>query len=185
MRLPYNPAVLNISLFRLLLPFLAIFVFSGCGYNFYGVSSTARIAPAESLWVANIANTTVSPKAQTLIRRALYESGGRIRGLSPADEEKSADLVISGRIVSYALKAISYNREDKAVEYRLTLAAELEIRRKNEATPFWRGAMKGEQDFPVEKNFDVAYQHNAEEAAAAAVSRILAEKFFAALEQNY
>jgi hypothetical protein len=83
------------------------------------------------------------------------------------------------------LQAISYNAADQAREYRLLLVVELELKRKGELTPFWKGTVKSEQDFPVDRNNNLAFQRNAEEAALTAASRSIARKFLTAVEQNY
>jgi len=78
------------------LPFIA-----GCGYHFAGTAGN-RIATDQSVWVAFIVNETISPTAQTVIRRALYEECHAMRGLYPADKEATADLRVRGKLTSYS-----------------------------------------------------------------------------------
>ncbi|OGT98014.1 MAG: hypothetical protein A2079_03535 [Geobacteraceae bacterium GWC2_48_7] len=163
---------------------LALLFLSGCGYTLSG-SAANRIADGQTLWVAFISNETTSPTAQTVLRRALLEEAHQLCGLVPSGSEASSDLHISGVLRSYSLQAISYNAADQAREYRLLLVVELELKRKGELTPFWKGTVKAEQDFPVDRNNNLAFQRNAEEAALTAVSRSIARKFLTAVEQNY
>lgn len=163
---------------------LSLLFLSGCGYTFSG-SAANRIADGQSLWVSFISNETVSPFAQTVLRRALLEESQQLRGLVPSADQGGADLHISGVLRSYSLQAISYTAADQAREYRLFLAAELELKRKGELKPFWKGTIKAEQDFPVDRNNNLAFQRNAEEAALIAASRSIARKLLAAIEQNY
>ncbi len=155
---------------------------AGCGYRFAGTAGN-RIATDQSVWVAFIVNETISPTAQTVIRRALYEECHAMRGLYPADKEATAELIVRGKLTSYTLKAISYTAIDQAKEYRLLISVDLELHRKGETAPVWKGLSKASQDFPA--STDLALQHNAEEAALEAASRTLARKFLVSVEQAY
>lgn len=161
---------------------LCTFLLAGCGYRFAATSGN-RIATGQSIWVAFIANTTASTTAQTVIRRALYEESHALRGLQPSANEASADLRVTGRVVSWGNTAISYSAIDQAKEYRLTLNVELELNRKGEATPLWKGVLQASQDYPAAS--DLAQQRNAREAALEAASRILAQKLLTAVEHSY
>ena len=155
---------------------------AGCGYHFSG-SGGNRLASGQSLWVSFIGIEIDSPSAQTVLRRSLLEECHAVRGLSPAASQATADLRIAGHLRSYATRAISYTALDLVKEYRLTVEVELEIFRKGETTPFWKGSLQSYQDFPA--NVDLALQRSAEEAALTAASRILAQKLMTAVEQSY
>jgi len=161
---------------------LILLMLTACGYHFSG-SSANRLASGQSLWVAFIGVEADTPSAQTVLRRSLLEESHALRGLSPAASEAAADLRITGRFRSYAAQAVSYSALDQVKEYRLTIEAELELFRKGETTPFWKGTLQSYQDFPA--NTDLAKQRSAEEAALAASSRILAQKLLTAVEQSY
>ena len=155
---------------------------SGCGYRF-SASGDNRIASGQSLWVAFIANDTVSPTAQTVLRRALLDEFQAMRGAVPAGSQSNGMLQIGGAFRSYTNTGISYSAIDRVREYRLTISAELEIRRRGETAPFWKGVLQASQDYPA--NSDLALQHNAEEAALEAASRKLSRKLITTLEQTY
>ncbi len=159
-----------------------LFLLSGCGYHLAG-SAGNRLASGQSLWVPFIANESVSPTAQTVIRRALLEESHAMRGLYPASSQADAELSVSGTLRSYTTRAISFTSIDHAREYRLTIEVELELRRKGIATPLWKGTLQAFQDYPASSNLSL--QHSAEEAALAGASRILAQKFLTAVEQSY
>jgi outer membrane lipopolysaccharide assembly protein LptE/RlpB len=162
--------------------FICMFVVGGCGYRFAATSGN-RLAAGQSIWVASIANTSSSMTAQTVIRRALYGESHALRGLHPSDSEASADLRLKGKLVSYSNTAVSYTALDQAKEYRLTISVELELTRKGDKVPLWKGVLQASQDYPV--STDLAQQRNAEEAAFESASRTLAQKFLTAVEQSY
>lgn len=159
-----------------------LFLLAGCGYHVTG-SAENRLAPGQSLWVAFIVNETISPSAQTVIRRALLEEGHAMRGLSPAGSQGEGDLQLSGTLRSYSRRAISYTALDRVKEYRLTIDVELELHRKGGGAPIWKGMLQSSQDYPAAT--DLALQRSAEEAALAAASRILAQKLLTSVEQSY
>jgi outer membrane lipopolysaccharide assembly protein LptE/RlpB len=169
-------------IFRLLSVLLVLLFMSACGYHFSGETAN-RLATGQSLWVSFIRIEIDSPSAQTALRRALLEESHALRGLYPADSAAAADLRIKGALRSYATRAMSYSALDQVKEYRLTVEVDLELSRKGETTPFWKGTIQGYQDYPA--NTDLALQRSSEEAALAAASHILAQKFLMAVEQAY
>ena len=168
--------------FRLVTVLVVLLFLSACGYHFAG-SAANRLAAGQSLWVSFITIEIDSPSAQTVLRRALLEECHALRGLYPADRAANADLRMKGSLRSYTARAMSYTALDQVREYRLTVEVELELFRKGETTPLWKGTLQSYQDFPANK--DLALQRSAEEAALAAASHILAQKFLMAVEQAY
>lgn len=153
-----------------------------CGYRFSG-SAANKLASGQSIWVSFIGIEIDSPSAQTALRRSLLEEGHALRGLYPSGSQATADLRVSGRLRSYTTGAVSYSAQDLNREYRLTIEVELELFRKGETAPFWKGTLQSSQDYPA--NSDLALQRSAEETALTAASRILAQKLLMAVEQSY
>jgi outer membrane lipopolysaccharide assembly protein LptE/RlpB len=167
---------------RVLLLALLLATAAGCGYHLTN-SQPGRFGAARTVWVPFFVNESISPTAQTVLRRAFYEELHALRGLSPAAAAESADLVMKARLVSYSSKAVSYSAIDQAREYSLNLNVELEIAGKGESVPLWKGQIQGSKQYPA--NADLALQRNAEEQALDAAARIIAHKFISALEESY
>lgn len=155
---------------------------TACGYQFAG-SSANRLTAGQSLWVSFIGIEIDAPSVQTVLRRSLLEECHAMRGLYPSGSEATADLRVTGHLRSYASQPVSYTALDLVKEYRLIIDVELELFRKGATIPFWKGTLKGYQDYPA--NTDLAIQRSAEQAALAAASRMLAQKFLSAVEQSY
>jgi len=168
--------------FRLLLSLVLVWTLTGCGYQLTN-SSSGQLVAGQKLWVPFIGNESVSPTAQTVLRRALYDESHALRGLVAADSEASADLFVKGRLVSYSTKAVSYSAADRAREIRLTLDVELELYRRGETTPIWKGMLQASRTYPTNDN--LALQRNAEESALDSAARLIAGKFVSAVEQNF
>lgn len=171
-----------ITRFRLLPLLLFIFVLAGCGYHLTN-SPAHRLTAGQQIWVPFIGNESISPSAQTVLRRALYAESHALRGLTPSSNESAADLIVKGRLVSYTNTVTSYSAIDQVRSYRLAISVELEIYRKGEAAPYWKGVLNAAKEYPA--NIDLALQRNAEESALDAASGIIAQKFISAIEQSY
>jgi outer membrane lipopolysaccharide assembly protein LptE/RlpB len=167
--------------FALLLPLILILL-TGCGYHLTN-SATQRLTTGQQLWVPFIGNESVSPSAQTVLRRALYEECHALRGLVPSASEGSAGLIMKGKLMSYSNGTVSYSAIDRVRLFRLTISVELELYRKGETVPLWKGVLDAAKDYPA--NIDLALQRNAEESALDAASRIIAHKFISAAEHSY
>lgn len=173
------------ALFALL---AAMLLLAGCGYR-PAATAGNRLGPNHRLWVTFIANDTVSPTAQTVLRRALLEEAHSMRGIPPAAGSGEADLLVSGSVRSYSSQVISYgdleqdHKYDRAREYRLTISVELELRSTEDRSLTWKGTLQAFQDYPA--NADLALQRSAEEKALAAASRKIAQKLLLSLEQSY
>jgi outer membrane lipopolysaccharide assembly protein LptE/RlpB len=162
---------------------LALLVFvSACGYHVTGQTGS-RLATGQSLWVSFIGIEIDSPSAQTVLRRALLEECHALRGLQPSGSAAAADLNIKGSLRTYATRPMSYTALDQVREYRLTVEVELELYRKGEVKPLWKGIIQSYQDYPANK--DLSLQRSAEEAALTAASHLLAQKFLMSVEQAY
>lgn len=156
---------------------------AGCGYHLTKSQPSRQFDAARTIWVPFFSNESVSPSAQTVLRRAFFEEFHALRGLNPAGSEAAADLAMKARIISYSSRAVSYNALDQAREFTLSLNVELEIIRKGNSLPLWKGQVQGSKQYPA--NRDLALQHNAEEQALDAAARIIAHKFISALEESY
>ena len=170
------------SWFRLLVLALLLSTAAGCGYHLT-YSRSGRLGNEQNIWVPFFGNESISPTAQTVLRRAFYDEFHAVRGLNPATGEETADLVMKARMISYSGKAVSYSAIDQTKEYNLSLNVELEIARRGQASPLWKGQIQGEKQYPA--NSDLALQRNAEEQALDAVARIIAQKFISAVDESY
>lgn len=170
---------------RMSLPALLLLLMmavSGCGYH-ATIPQSRQLGGHQRVWVPFFANESISPTAQTVLRRAFYDELHALRGLDPADSEQNADLVVKARLVSYSSRAVSFNVLDQARQFSLALDVELEITKKGETVPLWKGQVQGSQQYPANNN--LAFQRNAEDQALDAAARIIAHKFISSLEESY
>jgi outer membrane lipopolysaccharide assembly protein LptE/RlpB len=161
---------------------LLLLLTSGCGYHLTNHHSDRQL-DAKTIWIPFFGNESVSPVAQTVLRRSFYEEFHAQRGLTPAANEAAADLTVQSRLLSYSNKATSYSYFDKAVTYIVVVEVELALFKNGEKAPFWKGRLSTEKQYPANSN--LAVQRNAEDQALDAASRIVAQKLISALEETY
>jgi len=163
---------------------LLLFI-AGCGYRFTADQGT-RLAAGQTVWVPFLKNSTVYPNASVVLKRVLFEQFSALRGITPAVSEETGNLWLEGSVTGYSAVVVSYSTGDTAKEYRLTLSADISVRRKgdsSDAVPVWKGSLSAWQDFPVATTIEL--QRNSEDAALAAAARKLAQKLIWQMEQNY
>ncbi|MFZ4856407.1 MAG: LPS assembly lipoprotein LptE [Desulfuromonadaceae bacterium] len=167
---------------KILLCTLILVTLSGCGYHLTN-SPTNRKENFQNIWVPFFSNESISPTAQTVLRRAFYDELHALRGLNPAKSPESADLSMKAKLISYSSGAASYSAQDQVREYKLYLSVELEAYKKGQLLPVWKGQIQSSRQYPAHN--DIALQRNAEDQALDAAARILAHKFITAIEESY
>ena len=167
---------------RIALVTLMLVTLTGCGYHLTN-SQANRKQSFQNIWIPFFSNESISPTAQTVLRRAFYDEMHALRGLNPAENQESADLSMKAKIISYSSTAVSYNALDQVREYKLSLNVELEAYKKGQILPLWKGQVQGSRQYPA--NTNLALQRNAEEQALDAAARTIAHKFITAIEETY
>lgn len=160
-------------------------VLAGCGYRFTADSGT-RLLPGQAVWVPYFKNATVYANGSVALKRAIFEQFAEQRNIMPAAAPDKGDLVLEGVLTGYSNNVVSYSAIDTAQEYRLTISAEITVRKRGETAntkPLWKGTLTAWQDYPVSAT--VEFQRSSEDAALTAASRKLAQQLIWQMEQNY
>ena len=160
-------------------------VLAGCGYRFTADSGT-RLPAGQTVWVAYVQNNTVYPAASVALKRALFDQFAALRGIMPAATPAEGDLLVEGTLTGYGAGNASYTAADIVREYRLTVSAEITVRRKADdktVSPLWKGTVSAWQDYPVAATIE--QQRSNEDGALQAASRKLAQQVIWNLEQGY
>ena len=164
---------------------LATLLVCGCGYRFTADSGT-RLAPGQTVWVPFFKNATVYANASVALKRALFEQFAEQRAIMPAATAEQGDLLLEGTLTGYGAGVVSYSAADTAKEYRLTVSAEIKVRKRGaakESKPLWKGTVSAWQDYPVAATVEL--QRSSEDAALTAACRKLAQQLIWNLEQQY
>lgn len=161
---------------------LILITLTGCGYHLTN-SPSGNKQNYQNIWIPFFSNESISPTAQTVLRRAFYDEVHALRGINPAENRETADLSMRATLLSYSSSAVSYSARDEVREYKLSLNVELEVFKKGQPVPLWKGQLQSSRQYPA--HLDIALQRNAEDQALDAAARILAHKFISAIEESY
>ena len=125
---------------------------------------------------ANVGATLTESLVEEFARR----SGGKVTS------EESADLVLSGTVLSYTTSAVSYTALDTVKEYRAVINVEAILIEKKTQKVIWKGTLSWNQDYPANTNFTlqqsgidtIALQQNSEEAAIQEICKKIALQLY-------
>lgn len=171
--------------YRFLALLAVIAVLSGCSYRF-SVDQSSKLTPGQTIWVPYFKNSTVFANASVVLKRAIFDQFAAQRGILAAATPEEGDLWLEGSLTGYGASVASYTALDTAKEYRLTVSADVILRRKGDtkdSKPVWKGTVSAWQDYPVSSTIEL--QRNSEEAALAAAARKLAQQLIWQIEQDY
>lgn len=158
---------------------------AGCGYRFTA-DSGSRLAAGQTVWVPYFKNATVYANASVALRRAIFEQFSEQRNIMPAAAPDQGDLILEGALTGYGNGVVSYSAVDTAMQYRLTITADVTVRKRGDvsgAKPLWKGTLSAWQDYPV--GTTVELQRSSEDAALTVASRKLAQQLIWQMEQSY
>ncbi len=100
-----------------------LFLLTGCGYTPRPLLGTGL----RTIAIENLGNKTYQPGLEVLLTQAV-RSEFIFDGTLKVVKKAQADLLLSGAVVDYTLKPLSYTQEDKAEGYWLRIRAKLTLK---------------------------------------------------------
>ena len=172
--------------FRHFIPIVCVLL-TGCGYH---LSATSGLPPAmvgKKIAIPVFINKSYRANVGAILTGSLVDEFARRSGGKVTSEE-SADLVLTGTVLSYATSAVSYTAADTVKEYRAVMTVESTLTEKGTRKVIWKGTLSWSQDYPANTTFTlqqgsvdtIALQQNSEETAI----RELCKKIALQLYQN-
>jgi len=115
---------------------LFIFGIAGCGYHFIGQKSEV-LAGIHSIAIPYFSNKSFEAGLESYLTEALVDEFVKSR-LIPIVDESGADAVIRGQIENFREFVISYDRNDRALEYRALVSLDVTLEEKDTGKVLWR-----------------------------------------------
>jgi hypothetical protein len=115
---------------------LAACLLQACGYHFAG-TVTALPADVKTIHVGNIDNVSVYPGLEKNLGFALEQAISRWGTLRLVEDPGEADAVLSGKIRLVELRAVSFDQNDLALQYEVSVIADLDLRRSSDGKSLW------------------------------------------------
>lgn len=165
---------------RLLLLVIALSL-GACGYHFPGQGG-ALPGGVERIHVAMFDNQTREPLLENrLTTEVIAIFSGRANIRQVAIEEAEAQL--TGRILSYDSRAISYQQGDQISKFRASMVVAVRLQRSANQALLWEGTVRWQTEYDAAA--DKMLQGDDERRAQDELARRLAEEIFSRLLDDF
>lgn len=115
----------------------AVLMFSACGYQFAALR-TALPEGVRAVSVGTISNHTREFGLEKSLAFAIEREVVRRGALQLVEEPGGGDAVVTGTIRGYTLKPVAFDAADEALQYQLTIAVDLQLRRNDDGRVLWQ-----------------------------------------------
>jgi len=162
--------------------FLAILLFTGCGYHFSG--SGARL-PSGVLSVAIpiFGNQTIQTGIETTLTGALVDKFTAAKQVTVTGQSE-ADAILSGTVKSFTTSPTAVTLGTQvATEYRATITIEATFKRQRDGKILWKGEVSDWRNYSVVSDL-AATEANKKEAIRQA-SELLAERLYVIILEDF
>jgi len=155
---------------------------SGCGYH-RARSDNPQLAGVSTIAIPYFKNKTFEPEAEKVFAYAFVNEFIESKRLRVVGEHE-ADLVLRGTVKKLVEDTIAYNRDDKALEYRMDVVVDIQVERRASGEVVWkRKNLRHSEEFPVGDN--VVLSEAAKRAALEKLAADLAERIHDSIIQGF
>ncbi|MBI3811668.1 MAG: LptE family protein [Nitrospirae bacterium] len=152
---------------------LFLTVLAGCGYHLAG--SNRLPSNIRTIAVPVFYNETFEPSVENTITTAVKQEFLTNSRLAVVNDPEEADLVLKGKIVSFGLTPLTFDRSKSVVlEYRVRIRVEVAIENRRTQKVLWKDAgMESSAEYAI--NPDTAANRVAQDHAIAEAGKQFAE----------
>jgi len=161
-------------LFSLLTPYAFVLtVLAGCGYHLSG--SNRLPSDVRTIAVPVFYNETFEPALENTITTAVKQAFLTNSRLAVVNDPEEADLVLKGKVVSFGLTPLAFDRTRSVVlEYRVRIRVAVLVQdRRTQKTLWTESGMESSAEYLV--NSDTSANRVAQDHAVAEASKMFAE----------
>ena len=124
----------------------SILLLTGCGYHRPGQGES--LGTIGTLRVAMFANHTYEPFLENVMTNAVTQRFLRTRRWRLVEDPAAADAVFSGTVTDFHSDPISFDANDKILEYRAQLTVAGELRQEKDGRVLWKGELTWNEEYP-------------------------------------
>ncbi|MFQ5895417.1 MAG: LPS assembly lipoprotein LptE [Nitrospinota bacterium] len=151
-----------------------LLILPGCGYGLVGTARSEALRGIHRISIPIFDNITREPGIETTISSAVrnqFIQDGRLQVV----ETEVADAILEGRVKSYSLEPISFNREDAVAQYRLRVRVEVVLRDRNRDRVVFQQDVESDRTYTVATSIALSDEarRNALDQAAAELAELL------------
>ncbi len=115
---------------------LVILGLAGCGYHFIGQESEV-LSGIHAIAIPYFSNKSYEARLERYLTESLVDEFVKSRMIAVVDEG-DADAVIRGKIENFKEYVISFDKDDRALEYRALALLEVTLERRDTGEVLWR-----------------------------------------------
>jgi len=148
-------------IYRFSLIAILIISLSACGYHF--TSKRGMLTQdVKTIAVPFFTNKTFEPRIENLFTDALIEEFLK-RGNVDVSKGNDSDATIIGTIKSFKESPVSFDRNDRALEYRATVTLDVSLKRNDNGMIIWKSSgLSGYHEYTVSSNTATTYNNKIE-----------------------
>jgi outer membrane lipopolysaccharide assembly protein LptE/RlpB len=165
-----------------LLIILLLSLFSGCGYHSIAQESQGRFGESATIRIPIFSNKTYKANLENILLNNLIGEFAKRRGLRVV-QSGASDYTLSGDLLRYGKRAVSYTGYDVVKEYTATLTVSATLRKNSNEKVIWKGELSWSQDLPASS--DIAIQQNSEDAAIQVICERLAQQLYLKINEDF
>ncbi len=160
---------------------IIVLLLGACGYHFPGQGGSLP-GGVERIHIVMFANLTNEPLLENRLTTEVIDIfSGRSTIRQVASEEAEAEL--SGRILSYDSRSISYRQGDLISKYRASMVVAVRLQRTDNQALLWEGTVRWQTEYDAAA--DKMLQGDDERRAQDELARRLAEEIFSRLLDDF
>jgi len=148
-------------------------LWGGCGYRL-ARSDNPQLANIHTIAIPYFKNRTFEPEAEKVFACAFIDEFIESKRLAVVGEDR-ADIILRGTVKKLVEDAIAYNRDDKALEYRMDVVVDIQVEERTTGSVLWkRKNLRHSEEFPVGE--DIMLSEAAKRASLEKLAADLAER---------
>lgn len=165
-----------------LIAILIISLLSACGYHLASKRGTLT-SDVKTIAVPFFINKTFEPRIENLFTDALIEEFLK-RGNADVSKGDNSDATIIGTIKSFKESPVSFDRNDKVLEYRATVTLDIFLKRNDNGIIIWKtSGLSGYHEYIVSSNTATTYNNKIE--AMKKIAEDMAEDIHKMIFENF
>jgi hypothetical protein len=154
----------------------------GCGYHL-ARSDNPLLQNRETIAIPYFKNKTFEPEAEKIFTYAFINEFIKSKRLRVTDE-RTADLILRGSVKTLNEDTIAYNRDDKALEYRVDITLDIQLEERTTGNVLWkRKNLRHSEEFPVGEN--IVFSEAAKRSALDKLAADLAERVHSSIIEGF
>lgn len=169
--------------FLILLAIGICFAFWGCGYQMVGSGASQLPPHLKTIAIPLFENHSPEPAIQRPFTEALRRAFITDGRLQLVNDQAEADLVLTGALTQYSIRAVSFNDVDVAIEYFVSISADVKVVDRVENLTWLKQSLKTRWDYLADDS--VITSEASRQAALVETYRVLSQRVVSLVNDKF